>query len=158
MTPMMRARHQEGSFIRGSTFQYRAPTLLYSDTGPWHGLDMATASARIRRTLPAELRRAWALLQGGATRGEEEREAERAAEWIGRYGEQHGFRPPNLAERSRVTGCAEYLESLGLDARALFDANGNHFDRCVVALRIGHPVMQWLQGGSAPERSLCAGH
>ena len=131
MAPLMRARHQTGSFIRGSTFQYMAPALLYHDDGPWQSMGMVAVRSRIEQLMPPELRRAWMLLHR-SPRGEDEREAERAAEWIGRFGAQHGFRPPNLCERSRVTGSAHYLESLGLGPRELYDAQGNHFDRHVI--------------------------
>ena len=63
-------------------------------------------------------------MAGRIPRGEDEREAERAAEWVGRFGQQHGFRPTNLGERSRATGSASYLDSLGLCPRALYDAPG----------------------------------
>ena len=111
---------------------------------------MATVRARIRRILPPELRNAWALLHRGTARGEDEREAERATEWIGRYGQQHGFRPPNLGERSRVTGSACYLESLGLTPRALFDGQGNHFDRHVIPCRVSRPIVRWVRGENVP--------
>ena len=86
-------------------------------------------------------------------RGEEEREAERAAAWVGRFGQQHGFRPPNLGERSRAMGSASYLDSLGLCPRALYDAQGNHFDRHVIPLRVLRPVVRWLQGEDVPRHS-----
>ena len=152
LTPLTRARHQNGDFIRGSTFQYVAPALLYHDDGPWQGMDMAAVRTRIGQLMPPELRRAWLVLHR-SPRGEEEREAERAAEWVGRFGQQHGFRPPNLGERSRAMGSASYLDSQGLCPRALCDAQSNHFDRHVIPLRVSRPVVCWLQGEDVPRHS-----
>ena len=114
---------------------------------------MAMVRVRIGRILPAELRDAWAMLHRGVLRGGAERGAERVADWIGRNGERHGFRPPNLAERSRVTGSAGYLEGLELPARALYDGQGNHFDRCVVPWRISRPVVRWTRGEELPRHA-----
>ena len=123
-----------------------APALLYHDDGPWQGMGMVAVRSRIEQLMPPELRRAWLLLRR-SPRGEDEREAERAAEWIGRFGAQHGFRPPNLSERSRVTGSAHYLGSLGLGPRELYDAQGNHLDRHVIPYRVSRPIVRWVRGG-----------
>ena len=150
MGPFMRAHRQVGDYIQGRASQYAAQALLYHDEAPWQHMPLQDVTARIGALLPAELRRGWALLNRGRTRGDDEGEAERAAEWVGRHGEQHGFRAPDLGERGRATGCGAYMDSLGLGAHDLYDAQGNHFGRAVLAWCLSRYVAAWVRGEWVP--------
>ena len=84
------------------------------------------------------------------------RDAIPTAQWIAANGEQFGFRTPNVAERSRAMGMADYLEgfrSLGMDDFQMFNAQGNSFDRAAVALRVREGLATWLAGGVLPRHA-----
>ena len=150
MKPLMRAQSQMGDYIHGRSFQYAARSLLYYDGAPWQLMTLRVVVSRIGALLPTELREARVLLNRGRTLGSEGVEADRAAEWVGRHGEQHGFRVPDISERGRATGCGAYLDSLRLGQRDLYDAQGNHFDRVIVAWRLSRYVLAWTRGDAVP--------
>ena len=119
-------------------------------TPPWQRMTLPDATTGVGALLPPELRDGWVLINRGRTRGAGEGEAARAAEWVGRHGEQHGFRALDPQERSRATGCGAYLEGLGISSRALYDAQGYHFDRAIVAWRLSRYITAWVRGEWVP--------
>ena len=101
--------------IQGRACQYAAQALLYHNDSPWQRMTLPDVTTGIGALLPPELRDGWVLLNRGRTRGAGEGEAARAAEWVGRHGEQHGFRaldprsgvvPRVVAPTSRASGSA----------------------------------------------------
>ena len=107
--------------------------------------------------MPEGLRRGWTLLNSGFTRGANEQVAARAAEWIGRHGEEHGLRAPDVQERGRAAGCGAYLGSLGLSMRAQYDAQGNIFDRAIVGVRLSRAILGWVREGALAARAEALG-
>ena len=150
MQPLMRAHWHEGDFIMGRPYQYAARALLYQDGSGWEHRLITGVIRGIAALMPEELRPGWTLLNSGRTRGRDEQPAARAAEWVARHGEGHGFRAPDMDERSRATGCGAYLEGLQLNAVALYNAQGNHFDRAIVGWRLSRVLLAWAQGGDLP--------
>eukprot|EP00974_Lingulodinium_polyedra_P025297 2445075-Lingulodinium_polyedra.AAC.1 len=66
--------------------------------------------------MPEDPREGWRQLhRTGQSRGYTN-EAARAALRVEDHGETHGFRPPTVEERSRVTGATAYLAALRLGA------------------------------------------
>eukprot|EP00974_Lingulodinium_polyedra_P100106 9697313-Lingulodinium_polyedra.AAC.1 len=57
-----------------------------------------------------------------------------------------GFRLPNVEERARISGAAAYWHSLDLEPLELYNAQGNHFDRHCVTLRLHAPLANWARG------------
>eukprot|EP00975_Prorocentrum_lima_P005433 1173627-Prorocentrum_lima.AAC.1 len=49
-------------------------------------------------------------------------------------------------ERSRGMGMLSYLRNIGLEGTRLFDAQGNHFDRGIIGLRVGPHLQVWAAG------------
>ena len=76
-------------------------------------------------------------------------EAIRFASWVETSGGAHGVRMPTPVERARSTGHGEYLLSLNLQPRQLFDAVGNHFDVDALCLRLRGPLRRYLIAGAA---------
>ena len=72
----------------------------------------------------------------GARDPERERKADVTAQWMHENGTQLGFRAPNAGERARAFGMGQYLESLGLSEKDLFDATGNMFDKDALFVRV----------------------
>ena len=99
----------------------------------------------------------WALLNSGFTRGANELAAGRAAEWVGRHGEEHGLRAPDIEERGRAAGCGSYLGSLGLSPRAQYDAQGSICDRAIVGVRLSRAILGWVREGALAARAEAMG-
>ena len=153
MVPLMRAAGQVGAHIQARPSQYAATALLYHVDAPWLTLPILDVTARIRDLLPPTLHDGWALLNRGRITGAEEASAARAAEWIGRHGEQHGFRTLDPQERGRATGCGAYLEGLALDSRDLYDAQGTYQDRAAIGCRLSQYLRAWVCGERIPAGS-----
>ena len=149
---MLRARSLPGETLRASTYQYAPGMLLHRrGTEDWQDAPVTACSQRIRHLLPADLRAGWLLIERGLATGDREREAIPTAAWIAAHGEGLGFRTPNAAERARAMGMAAYLDSfrrLGLDDLHLFNAQGNSFDRAVVAMWTREALATWTAGGA----------
>eukprot|EP00974_Lingulodinium_polyedra_P108055 10459592-Lingulodinium_polyedra.AAC.1 len=64
--------------------------------------------------MPAELQEAWKRLHKDARPRQHSAEEARVALWVEQNGAQHGFRPPDVTERSRVMGAEAYLDALHL--------------------------------------------
>eukprot|EP00974_Lingulodinium_polyedra_P116001 11157558-Lingulodinium_polyedra.AAC.1 len=64
------------------------------------------------------------------------------AAWIAQHGAPRGFRPPALVGSMRTMAAAAYLEGLRLPDRALYDAIGVFFDRCIVPVWLARPVIE----------------
>ena len=142
--------------MRASTYQYAPGMLLYRRGTDWQDAPLSVCSQRIRQLLPPELRAGWQLIERGMATGERERDAIPTAQWIAANGERLGFRTPNVAERSRAMGMADYLEGfrgLGMDDYQMFNAQGNSFDRAAVALRVREGLATWLAGGALPRHA-----
>ena len=146
LQPMMRAHRVEAGLIMARPYQYAARPLLYHEGARWGGMPLRAVVQAISGLMPSERREGWRQLNMGSTRGRHEGPTTLAAEWVARHGEGHGFRAPTLAERSRATGCGAYLEGLDLQDAALYNAQGNFFDRGVVAVRLGRPILGWARG------------
>ena len=67
--------------------------------------------------------------------------------WLMTNGRQHGLRPPTEHERVRASGLHPYLDHLGLQGRALYDAVGTHFDPRSLELRLMPLLRAWFGGG-----------
>ncbi len=74
-----------------------------------------------------------------------------AVRWMEQCGEGLGFRVPNPAERARATGRGGYYAALGLSQCGLFDLVGDHLDPDALLVRIGDPIVAWLNGGGVPD-------
>ena len=109
---MLRARIWPGEPLRASTYQYAPGMLLYRRGTYWQDAPLSACSQRIRQLLPADLWAGWLLIERGLATGDREREAIPTAQWTAANGEQLGFRTPNVAERSRAMGMADYLGGL----------------------------------------------
>ena len=146
MPPMQRNRGLNEE-IRASTYQCHPCHLLYRLADGWCDGDVGRAAARIAALMPLELRQGWDIIRRGMITRDTEHLAIGAARWICDHGRLLGFRTPDVNERARVTGCAHYLMSLGLEEDQLFDAQGNHFDPAALLVRIARPITGWLRGG-----------
>ena len=89
--------------------------------------------AEIRRQVPAALLPAFNNMLMGRSR-EHTREMAELVRWLHTCGRQAGVRTPNVDERSRDIGRPEYLDSLQLGEKQLYDAQGNHFNPEAVVL------------------------
>ena len=79
-----------------------------------------------------------------------ERVTEPTIHWLLRHGPELGFRPPTIDERSRAMGATAYLNEMGLSERALFDGQGNAFDRGLRMATIGPAITRYLHGDGVP--------
>ena len=72
-------------------------------------------AAAIGRRMPIAAQAAWRLLARYQITGHDEVAALPAARFLAQHGEGLGVRAPNIQERSRAMGFAEYMDTLGLD-------------------------------------------
>ena len=89
----------------------------------------------------------------GARDPDRERKADATAQWMHESGAPLGFRVPRASERARAFGMGQYLMSLGLSEKELFDATGNMFDKDALLVRIGCPIKKWVNGEPMPSRA-----
>ena len=69
MTPMMRARQQQGDLIIGPVYQYNPKAVLYKEEQDfWPTMTPEQISSHIGQCMPEHLRRGWnQICQGGRT-------------------------------------------------------------------------------------------
>ena len=146
---MMRSR-DHGTCWGPPPWQYHPHYLVYEDGTSWHNDNMYVITSRIRNLLPLALRPAFRLLCRGFPR-EKEGEVLPVVRWIEANGKRCGFRIPNVHERMAATGQFDYLNSLALPARGLYDMTGNHFDPDALILRIITLMWDWARGVELPE-------
>eukprot|EP00969_Alexandrium_andersonii_P181800 8034272-Alexandrium_andersonii.AAC.1 len=103
------------------------------------------------QALPPHLRPAWWFIVRGQLGGAQEAQAELVTRWIDQHGPGLGFRAPSAAEQARALGLEAYFAALGLQGRALYDAEGNSFDYMAVAVRLAAAV-EGLAAGRPPPR------
>ena len=104
-------------------------------------------------TMPAHVREGFRGIMAsrgptgnGARDPERERKADAAAQWIHENGTPLGFRAPNASERARAFGMGQYIGSMGLSEKELFDATGNMFDKDALLVRAGCPIKSCANG------------
>eukprot|EP00974_Lingulodinium_polyedra_P046534 4459114-Lingulodinium_polyedra.AAC.1 len=73
---------------------------------------MANVVNIIRGLTPQGLQNGWTQLNRLRTGQRPSTEAWQTALRVARHGARHGLRPPSVAEKSRVTGTAAYLNML----------------------------------------------
>ena len=84
------------------------------------------------------------VMNGGWRRDEET--ALRYVRWVEGPGKELGMRVANVSERVKSTGRGNYLRSLGLGDRELYDVVGNHFDPDSLAVCLLGPLEAWSRG------------
>ena len=140
----MRSRGVGGA-PRASTHHYHPRHLLYHRDSHWHCGTYADILRRMRgRLSPAARAGLDAIVAGDARR--REATAQAFVDWVEAEGPRYGVRVPNAAERARSTGRGNYILSLGLTERGVFDLVGNHFDPDALTIRLAGPLRQWRQG------------
>ena len=171
MPPMMRSRPSDDAVILASTYQYRPRHLLYrtDDVALQAAMDPARSGnlhnlgGRVRARMrdagaPEAVLDSWDVvrrittgtLRAPLSPAEEEAASLPAARWIAEHGPANGFRAPSIEERTRALGLDQYVALLQLPPRALFDAQGNHFDRAIVGARLGDGFATLLHNPPAP--------
>jgi hypothetical protein len=144
MPPMQRSRAAAGQPPCAPAWQYRPQHLLARRGTVWERIAPSAIAGAVRREMPERLRPGWDAIafgrQGGAAW------ADGAAAWLAEHGPVLGIRAPNVAERARAMGLAQYLALLNLTEAAMYDAQGNSFDKDALRLRLEGPLLQWLRG------------
>ena len=137
--------------------QFRPAHLLYEDAQSLHAVPLKEVGARLARALPAEYVGGWHALEHGfigpETGGRDDGAVSRTARYMAREGRRLGARAPTAEERGRAMGNGAYLASLGLDDRALYDAQGSYMDRGVPPVRNGAHKAARLSGQPMPRHS-----
>ena len=158
MPPMMRGRGPYPG-IKPSAYQFHPNFLLYS--GNILNIAHYRVIPAITSTMPPHVREGFRGIiasrgptGSGARDPDRERKADATAQWMHENGAPLVFRVPKASERrARAFGMGQYLMSLGLSGKELFDATGNMFDKDALLVRIGCPIKRWVSG--EPMRS-CA--
>ena len=96
--------------------------------------------------MPDQVKKGWTLLAANQITDANEYAAIPTTEWLTEHGRNIGARIPSVAERGRALGVWQYLDSLGMEERQLFDAQGNMFDKDSVIRRVRFAVALWLRG------------
>ena len=141
---MMRSRGEVNGKPRASTYQYAPRCLLY-DTR-WQHSSLSQIIKGIGDMMPDQVKKGWTLLAANQITDANEYAAIPTTEWLTEHGRNIGARIPSVAERGRAFGMWQYLDSLGMEERQLFDAQGNMFDKEALTRRFRHSVEAWLKG------------
>ena len=132
--------------------QYRPAALVYRIVArhgdfDWHGCSLDQVAARIQAYMPQQLRQGYQDMLNGEDPGRE------AMDWIDAFGPGYGFRTPNVVERARATGRADYLGTLGIEGWRLYEAVGRHTDSDMLRTRLAGPLRRGLEEASLPRVS-----
>ena len=148
MPPMMCGRGPYPG-IRPSSYQFRPDFLLYS--GNMLNIAHYRIIPAITSTMPPHVREGFRGIMAnkgpagnGARDPDREHKAGATAQWMHENGAPLGFRASQASERARTFGMGQYLMSLGLSEKELFDATGNVFDKDALrtrANRVPHQEM-----------------
>ena len=115
----------------------------------WYEVHDRDLEAEIRRSFTEAqhpgLRAKWGLRCRTGRQGEREPRCYVIALWISHEGHTVGFKPPTVAERSRICGIANLASDLRLTDNQLFDGQGNFFDSGALAMRMHGSIAPWLK-------------
>ena len=151
------ARGEHGDVLLPSTYQGHPACLLYNLQHPlnWDLMNMRQVVCRIRGLLlPDEVERTFPGVRAGfelivdfhERHGDGEDIARQFLLWVAERGPSHGLRFPHQDERARSLGLGDFLNTLQLSPRQLYDVVGSHFDPRALQRRMFPLLRDWCAG------------